>query len=117
VHIAAYKCDPEIVQYLLTHGGDVSSVDAAGNSAIKLADKGGRRKSREIMEEHAEKVQERVRRASREIHGADASAPAAAPPAAKGAGGRRNSRDRLPALTAADLGEQFTAPVTDGSNS
>lgn len=51
MHIAAFKCDEDIVGILASAGANVTTTDNSGNSPMKLAEKTGRRKSREIMEE------------------------------------------------------------------
>jgi len=53
MHIAAFKCDEEIVTILAQAGAKVTTEDQAGNSAMKLAERSGRRKSRDIMEGYA----------------------------------------------------------------
>lgn len=50
LHIAAYKCTEEMVQYLMALGSANTRADTAGNTASKLAERAGRRKSREIIE-------------------------------------------------------------------
>lgn len=50
LHIAAYKCSEEMVKYLVEKGATANKEDSAGNTASKLADRGGRRKSREIID-------------------------------------------------------------------
>ena len=49
LHIAAYKCDEEIVSYLIKMGAQNKKADKAGNDASELAKKAGRRRSREIL--------------------------------------------------------------------
>ena len=51
LHIAAYKCTEEMVTFLIDLGANNKKTDAAGNTASKLADRAGRRKSREIIED------------------------------------------------------------------
>ena len=51
LHIAAYKCSEEMVTYLIDLGAKNNKADTAGNTASKLADRAGRRKSKEIIEE------------------------------------------------------------------
>jgi len=57
LHIAAYKCDEEIVTYvtITLRGAEFDTADKSGNNAAKLADRAGRRKSREIIEAEVEK--------------------------------------------------------------
>ena len=50
LHIAAYKCGEGLVEYLVSLGATNQKKDSAGNTAAKLADRSGRRKSREIIE-------------------------------------------------------------------
>ena len=51
LHIAAYKCEEEVVKYLVDELGACNgSEDMSGNDASKLADRGGRRHSREIID-------------------------------------------------------------------
>jgi ankyrin repeat protein len=56
LHIAAYKCDETIVQYLTKkcaeYEVDMAKKDSAGNTAGSLAGKTNRRKSREIIESY-----------------------------------------------------------------
>jgi len=53
LHIAAFKSkEGDMVSLLLKHGADPSVTDAAGNTGAKLAGKTGRRKSKELLEEH-----------------------------------------------------------------
>ena len=49
LHIAAYKCDESIVAYLIEKGAE-DKKDSTGNTASKLADRSGRRKSRELID-------------------------------------------------------------------
>jgi ankyrin repeat protein len=52
LHIAAFKSkEGEMVHYLLKNGADPHAKDASGNTGVKLAEKTGRRKSRELLEE------------------------------------------------------------------
>ena len=52
LHIAAFKSkEGEMVQLLLKHGADPSLQDANGNTSAKLANKTGRRKSKELLDE------------------------------------------------------------------
>ena len=51
LHIAAYKCTEEMVTFLIDLGANNKKTDSAGNTASKLADRAGRRKSREIIED------------------------------------------------------------------
>ena len=52
LHIAAFKSkEGEMVQLLLKHGADPSVQDANGNTSAKLANKTGRRKSKELLDE------------------------------------------------------------------
>ena len=41
-----------MVTLLLRNGADASAQDASGNTGMKLAEKTGRRKSKELLEEH-----------------------------------------------------------------
>ena len=50
LHIAAYKCSEEMVSYMMDLGATDATKDAGGNTASKLADRSGRRKSREIID-------------------------------------------------------------------
>lgn len=50
LHIAAYKCSEEMVSYLLSIGAKNEIKDIAGNLPSTLAEKGGRKKSKEIIE-------------------------------------------------------------------
>jgi hypothetical protein len=53
LHIAAFKSkEGEMVALLLKHGADATAVDAGGNTGAKLAEKTGRRKSKELLDEH-----------------------------------------------------------------
>jgi len=53
LHIAAFKSkEGEMVALLLKHGADANAVDAGGNTGAKLAEKTGRRKSKELLDEH-----------------------------------------------------------------
>merc|ERR1740130_239658 len=53
LHIAAFKSrGGEMVALLLKHGADPNAVDAGGNTGSKLAEKTGRRKSKELLDEH-----------------------------------------------------------------
>jgi len=49
-HISGFRADEDIVQTMMGLGGKTDSEDAGGFTPIKLAEKGGRRKSRDIME-------------------------------------------------------------------
>ena len=51
LHIAAYKCTEDAVQYLISIGAKNARSDAAGNTAAKLAERAGRRRSRDIIED------------------------------------------------------------------
>ena len=51
LHIAAYKCTEDVVQYLISIGAKNARSDAAGNTAAKLAERAGRRRSRDIIED------------------------------------------------------------------
>ena len=53
LHIAAYKCDEELVQHLGQLGAK-DTKDNAGNTAGKLAEKTNRRRSRELIESFAD---------------------------------------------------------------
>lgn len=50
MHIAAFKADEDIVTILLNNGAKATSEDSAGNTPAKLAEKTGRRKSRDILD-------------------------------------------------------------------
>ena len=65
LHIAAYKCTEEMVSYLMEIGASNTTKDSGGNNPSKLADRSGRRKSRELIEEK-EKEGNRSGRASKE---------------------------------------------------
>ena len=53
LHIASFKSkEGEMVTLLLKNGADANAQDAAGNTGIKLADKTGRRKTKELLENH-----------------------------------------------------------------
>jgi len=53
LHIASFKSrEGEMVSLLLKHGADSNAQDASGNTGAKLAAKTGRRKSKELLEEH-----------------------------------------------------------------
>ena len=84
LHIASFKDDSEgsdIVKLLLDHGAKNDTTDAAGNLPAQLADRSGRRLSKEIIEEKTGTVPEqKERRRSR-----DSKEMAAPPPAAEGA--------------------------------
>lgn len=49
VHIASYKCSEEMVKYLITLGATNLKKDASGNVPSVLAEKSGRKKSKEIL--------------------------------------------------------------------
>lgn len=51
------RCDEEIVTYvtITLRGAEFDTADKSGNNAAKLADRAGRRKSREIIEAEVEK--------------------------------------------------------------
>jgi len=51
LHIAACKSDESVVTVLLRHGANANVADGGGNSAAKLAEKSGRRRSMELIEE------------------------------------------------------------------
>lgn len=55
LHIAAYKCSEEMVSYLMDVGAANVRVDSNGNDPAKLADRAGRRKSKEIIERRSSK--------------------------------------------------------------
>ena len=55
LHIAAYKCSEEMVTYLMDVGAANLRVDSNGNDPAKLADRAGRRKSKEIIERRSSK--------------------------------------------------------------
>jgi len=97
LHIAAYKCSEEVVGHLMDLGATNNKSDTAGNTAAKLADRAGRRRSKDVIEEKSEKTEQekaagRARRASRDsseslasmqrLSKEGAQAPAAAPAAA-----------------------------------
>ena len=64
LHIAAFKSkEGEMVQLLLKHGADATKEDANGNTGAKLANKTGRRKSKELLEE----AEETGRRGTKEL--------------------------------------------------
>mmetsp|Transcript_14004 Transcript_14004/g.29555 ORF Transcript_14004/g.29555 Transcript_14004/m.29555 type:complete len:358 (+) Transcript_14004:3-1076(+) len=50
VHIASYRSNEDLVKTLMIHGADINSLDFAGNAPVALAKKGGRRKSRDLLE-------------------------------------------------------------------
>lgn len=50
LHISAYRCKPEIIQLLLDLGADRSQHDKYGNTAGKLAERAGRRRSKELID-------------------------------------------------------------------
>lgn len=50
MHIAAFKCEEDIVTILASAGASVEVQDSSGNCPRKLAERSGRRKSREIMD-------------------------------------------------------------------
>ncbi len=53
LHIASFKSkEGDMVTLLLRNGADASAQDASGNTGMKLAEKTGRRKSKELLEEH-----------------------------------------------------------------
>merc|ERR1719246_103549 len=53
LHVAAFKSrEGKMVALLLKHGADPNVVDAGGNTGSKLAEKTGRRKSKELLDEH-----------------------------------------------------------------
>jgi len=57
LHIAAFKSrEGEMVALLLKNGADPNAKDASGNTGAKLAGKTGRRKSKELLEEHMAEV-------------------------------------------------------------
>jgi len=80
LHIAAYKCDEKIVEYLISIGAQNKKADKAGNDASQLAKKAGRRRSREILagESNASKAPSAAAGAPK---AAAAGAPKAAAPA------------------------------------
>ena len=52
LHIAAFKSkEGEMVQLLLAHGADPNITDSNGNTGAKLANKTGRRKSKELLDD------------------------------------------------------------------
>jgi len=68
MHIAAYKSSEEVLQYMLQKGGDASTSDASGIKPSALAEKAGRRRSKEIIEEHNSNQEvKKKNRNSREI--------------------------------------------------
>jgi hypothetical protein len=53
LHIASFKsAEGDMVQCLLKYGADPHAKDASGNTGATLAGKTGRRKSKELLEEH-----------------------------------------------------------------
>ena len=61
LHIASFKSkEGDMVKLLLDHGADVCAADASGNTATKLANKTGRRKSKELLDEHMLAVEQGV---------------------------------------------------------
>jgi ankyrin repeat protein len=50
LHIAAYKCTEELVTYLIELGASNKKADSAGNTPGKLADRSGRRRSKDIID-------------------------------------------------------------------
>ena len=95
LHIAAYKCDENVVSWLMDNGADSNKEDSSGKSAVELADRSGRRKSREVMEN-----KEGKRRNSRE----------AVESLLPGEKGRRMSKE-LPEMPA-DLAAAAGAPAS-----
>jgi hypothetical protein len=51
LHIAAYRCTEEMVGFLLDLGATNKKHDTGGNTPSKLADRSGRRKSKDIIDE------------------------------------------------------------------
>jgi len=92
LHIAAYKASEEVVAKLIALGASDKAKDSSGNTASKLADRAGRRKSREMIEDGCggpvleEPLSARRKsRASKETVETAAAAAAAAPAAAPAA--------------------------------
>jgi ankyrin repeat protein/Ca2+-binding EF-hand superfamily protein len=53
LHIASFKSkEGEMVTLLLRNGADPEAQDVSGNTGMKLAERTGRRKSKELLEEH-----------------------------------------------------------------
>lgn len=50
LHIAGFKAEVNLVELLLQHGADATSLDVGGNSAGSLAKKSGRRKSKDLLD-------------------------------------------------------------------
>jgi len=50
LHVASFRCDESVIRLLLDHGADPKKADKTGNKAATLAGKGGRRKSRELLD-------------------------------------------------------------------
>lgn len=70
LHIAAYRCEgTDIVEYLMENGANGRSTDASGLDPTHLAEKAGRRKSKEIIEEGVRKqpIGRGGRRMSKEV--------------------------------------------------
>mmetsp|Transcript_103 Transcript_103/g.398 ORF Transcript_103/g.398 Transcript_103/m.398 type:complete len:424 (-) Transcript_103:505-1776(-) len=55
LHIASYRCDTAILEFLVTHGADPSLQDMDHHDAADLAKRTGRRNSREYLEGLAHK--------------------------------------------------------------
>jgi len=72
LHIAAYRCEEDIVNYLLHNGAEPLNQDSAGNRPSALAKKSNRHKSRELLEQM--ETVEIERRRSKELPGAPAPA-------------------------------------------
>jgi len=70
LHVASFKSEGgEMVALLLKHGADPMAEDQIGNTGVKLAEKTGRRKSKELLEEH---IQAAVKQAMPKIRAVNA---------------------------------------------
>merc|ERR1712048_683983 len=67
MHIAGYKSSEDVVQLLAQAGASVDAEDISGNNPMHLAERGARRKSRELMETYSKVSNGRRKSASREI--------------------------------------------------
>ena len=50
LHVSAYHCKPEVVKFLVDLGADKKQQDRHGNTAGRLAERAGRRDSKEIID-------------------------------------------------------------------